>query len=86
MYEEFDECTRDEYIERKELQNDIEERVKELEIILQIKDFEEMKKRALEYEKTWLTTDIREDSTKEEIIDNIEDEIRYLQEDWKELN
>jgi hypothetical protein len=85
MYEEFDECTRDEYIERKELQNDIEERVKELEIILQIKDFEEMKKRALEYEKTWLTTDIREDSTKEEIIDNIEDEIRYLQEDWKEL-
>jgi hypothetical protein len=86
MYEEFDECTRDEYIERKELQNDIEERVKELEIILQIKDFEEMKKRALEYEKTWLTTDIREDSTKEEIIESIKEEIESLESEWRDLD
>lgn len=81
-----EECFTTNYEERKRLQDDIEDRVKELQIILEIKDFEEMKKRALEYEDNWCTTDIRKDSTKEELIEAINDEIRNLEEQWLELD
>lgn len=89
MYEEFDEyeeCFTTNYEERRGLQHDLEYRIEELEKILKIKDFEEMKKKALEYEDYWCTTDIREDSTKEEIIESIKEEIESLENEWEDLD
>ena len=85
-FDEYEECSTINYEERKRLQDDIENRVKELQIILEIKDFEEMKKRALEYEDNWCTTDIRKDSTKEEIIESIKEEIESLESEWRDLD
>jgi hypothetical protein len=89
MYEEFDECEdccTINYEERRSQQHDLEYRMEELEKILKIKDFEEMKKKALEYEDYWCCTDIREDSTKEEIIESIKEEIESLESEWRDLD
>lgn len=81
-----EECFTTNYEERRSLQRDLEYRMEELEKILKIKDFEEMKKKALEYEDMWCCTDIREDSTKEEIVESIEEEIESLENEWRDLD
>jgi len=81
-----EECFTTNYEERRSQQHDLEYRMEELEKILKIKDFEEMKKKALEYEDYWCTTDIRKDSTKEEIIESIKEEIESLESEWRDLD
>ena len=67
------------------LQNEIEEKQWRLEQIKGIKNFDELKKEALIYEDENMCTDIRENSTKEELIEAINDEIESLTNEWKRL-
>ena len=71
---------------KRDLQNSLDERIERLEEIKKIQDFKEMKKEALDYEDEYFCTDIRENSTKEELIEAIDDEIRNLEEQWLELD
>ena len=70
---------------KRDLQNSLDERIERLEKIKKIQDFKEMKKEALDYEDEYFCTDIRENSTKEELIEALDDEIRNLEEQWLEL-
>lgn len=67
------------------LQNEIEEKQWRLEQIKKIENFDKMLKEALDYEDENMSTDIREDSTKEELIEAINDEIESLTNEWKRL-